>query len=623
MKDRFKPVLLLEEIVAFASAALIIFLPLLDKAIQRAFPRLGGIPNSNLYVSYSIIALCFSASILTTKEKKHLSLGILEQYAPAKWKSPILAFNTFVSVAVAVVFFLSSLSFAFTGIEPWKRIGLVPERIFILIMPLAFLIIAVYFLRFSGLSARAKVLTGLAAYPVGLFLSLPAIDFWLMAANASFPPVQAAAGALAAGYPVIHAIWIAVLLLGAVSGVPIFIVLGGLAFSFFTNEGVPISAIPTEWHMMLRGDMLPALPLFTITGYILSESQAGKRLIDLMRNLVGWLPGGMIIVAVVVCTFFTTFTGASGVTILALGLLLSIILKESAGYPDGFTQGLLTSSGSIGLLFPPSLAIIMYSVFAAIDMKILFLNCLMPGALLVLAMCGTGIAFSLKTKSPTVRFEARAAGASVLAAFWELLLPVLVIFFYFIGFMTIPETAALSVVYVIVLEVLIRREIPLRKLPGIILKALSVVGGTLIILAASRGLALYIIDAQIPEAITGWVSTWIHSKLLFLLFLNLLLLVVGCFLDVFSAIMVVAPLLFPMAQHFGVNQYHLAAIFLTNLGIGYLTPPVGMNLFLASYTFEQPLTKIYKRVLPFMGIQFLILLLVTYVPWLSTAFIPG
>lgn len=623
MKSRPKVILLFEEFVAFASCALIIFLPLLDKIVQKLLPRIGGIPNSNTYVSYAIIALCFSASILTTKEKKHLSLGLIDQYAGERVKHAAEYFTTFVSVAVSTIFFMSSLSFSFTGIEPWKRIGIVPERFFILIMPLAFLIIAVYFLRYSKLRLKGKVITGLIAYPVGLFLSAPALSFWLSAANVALPD---AVGAFFSGfnaiYPAIHYAWIAVLLVGAFSGVPIFIVLGGLAFTFFTNEQVPITAIPTEWHMMLRGDMLPALPLFTITGYILAESQAGKRLIDLMKSLVGWLPGGMIIVAVAVCTFFTTFTGASGVTILALGVLLAMILRESGGYSDNFIQGLITGSGSIGLLLPPSLAVIMYGVFAGLDIRQLFMNCLMPGLLLVVSMCVAGVVFSLRTKAPTVPFKAKAAGKSVLTAFWEILLPVLIITFYFTGFMTIPETAAMSVVYVIVIEVLIRKEIPLPKLPGLILKALSIVGGTLIILAAARGLALYIIDAQIPEAITAWVSGWIHSKFLFLIFLNLLLMVVGCFLDVFSAIMVVAPLLFPMAAHFGINPYHLAAIFLVNLGIGYLTPPVGMNLFLASYTFEQPLTKIYKRVLPFMGIQMVILVLVTFVPWFSTAFVP-
>jgi C4-dicarboxylate transporter, DctM subunit len=621
MKSRLKVVLLLEEVIAFASCAVIIFLPLLDKIIQKTFP--GGIPNSNTYVAYSIIALCFSASILTTKEKKHLSLGLLEQYAQPKLKNAIQIFNTFVSLSVSVIFFMSSLSFVFTGIEASKRVGPIPERVFILIMPLAFLIIAVYFLRYSELSFKGKLFTALAAYPVGLLLSLPAATFWIESANLPLPQaLQALSAGFTAAYPVIHIAWVVVLLIGAVTGVPIFIVLGGLAFTFFTNEQVPITAIPTEWHMMLRGDMLPALPLFTITGYILAESQAGKRLIELMKNIFGWLPGGMIIVAVLVCTFFTTFTGASGVTILALGLLLALILKESGGYSDNFIHGLITGSGSIGLLLPPSLAVIMYGVFASLDIKLLFLNNLMPGLLLVLSMCAAGIIFSIRTKAPTFPFIPKAAGKSILVSFWEILLPLLVIFFYFLGILSIPETAALSVVYVIVVEVLIRKEIPLKKLPGIILKALSVVGGTLIILAAARGLALYIIDAQIPEAITGWVASWIHSQFLFLIFLNLLLLVVGCFLDVFSAIMVVAPLLFPMAAHFGVNPYHLAAIFLTNLGIGYLTPPVGMNLFLASYTFNQPLTKIYKRVLPFMAIQLVILLLVTFIPWFSTAFIP-
>ncbi len=622
MKTRPKIVLWFEEAVAFAASAVIIFIPSIDKVIQKVFPKTGGIPNSSQYVSYAIIALCFSASILTTREKRHLSVGILEQYSKGSLQNIVRIFNTFLSAAVSIIFFISSLAFVFTAIEASKRIGFIPERVFILIIPLAFLIMSVYFLRYADISLRAKLITGALAYPLGLFLSLPAITDWVMISGAGMPPILSALGtALTTIYPVFHIIWIVVLLAGAVSGTPIFIILGALAFSFFTNQQSPIIAIPSEWSSLLRGDMIPALPLFTMTGYILSESQAGKRLIEVMKAFFGWMPGGMIIVAVVVCTFFTTFTGASGVTILALGVLLAYILKESGRYSDNFTHGLLTASGSIGLLFPPSLAVIMYGVFASLDIRQLFLANIFPGILLVLSMCVAGIVFSIRTKAPTFPFKLSTALRSLVTAFWELLLPLLIIASYFLGITTIPEAASFSVLYVIIVEVLIKREISLKKLPSIIMKGLSVVGGTLIILAAARGLALFIIDEQIPQVITSWVATWIHSKFVFLLFLNLLLLVVGCFLDVFSAIMVVAPLLFPMAAHFGVNSYHLATIFLTNLGIGFLTPPVGMNLFLASYTFEQPLTKIYRRVLPFLLIQVGILLLITYIPWFSTVLV--
>jgi len=624
MKSKSRYVLWLEEAIAFGSTAVIVLVPFFDKIVQRLFPKTGGIPGSNLFVSYSVIALCFSASILTTREGKHLSISLLADSAKGRFKEAVGAFNTAVSVVVTMVYLCSSLAFLFTGIQAGKRVGFIPERILVAVMPLAFLIMAIYFMTQAKLSLRAKVIASALAYPLGLALGFPALVELLIAKGLPVPtPLDSLYGGLLTAYPSIHIFWSAVLILGALSGVPVFVFLGGLAFSFFTRETLPISALPTEPLLMLRGEMIPALPLFTITGYILSESGAGKRLIDVFKSLFGWAPGGMIIVSVLVCTFFTTFTGASGITILALGGLLAYILTESGKYDEGFTHGLITSVGSIGLLLPPSLAVIMYAVInGGIDIIDLFKGTFIPGALLVLAMCGTGIVFSLRTKAPRFPFSWKAAGASILNAAWELLLPLGIVLAYFLGWATIPETAAFSVVYVIIVEVLIRREIALAEFPKIILKALSVVGGTLIILMAARGLSLYIVIMDVPTAITSWVSSFVTNKFVFLILLNLLLLVVGCFLDIFSAIMVVAPLLFPMGEHFGIHPIHLASIFLVNMGIGFLTPPVGMNLFLASYTFDRPLVRIYKNILPFLGIQLLVLLLVTYVPWFSTAFAP-
>jgi C4-dicarboxylate transporter, DctM subunit len=619
MRGRSRVVLWFEEAVAFASTAIIVLVPFLDKVIQKVFANSGGIPGSNVFVSYSVIALCFSASILTTREGKHLNVGLLADNLKGGFKDAVVAFNTVVSVVVTLVYLSSSLAFLFTGIPADKRVGLVPERLLVAIMPLAFLIMAVYFMTQAKISRKHKIAASAIAYPLGLMIGFPALMEFLSAKDIAAPAfLEGINAAFQAGYPAFHVVWVVVLIAGAVAGTPIFILLGGLAYTFFTRDMIPISALPTEPLLMLRGDMIPALPLFTVTGYILSESSAGKRLIEVFKNLVGWIPGGMIIVSVLVCTFFTTFTGASGITILALGGILAFILKESGGYDEGFTHGLLTASGSIGIMLPPSLAVIMYAVInGGIDIRDLFMGTFLPGLLLVVGMSAAGIVISIKKKTPTFPFKLRTAGDSLLEAIWELLLPVGIVSAYFLGWATIPEAASFSLVYVIVTEVLVKREIPARKLPGIILKALSVVGGTLIILMAARDLSLYIVYIDLPTAITSWISSFVTSKFVFLLLLNLLLLVVGCFLDIFSAIMVVAPLLFPLGNHFGIHPIHLASIFLVNLCIGYLTPPVGMNLFLASYTFERPLTRIYRNILPFLLIQIGILAVVTYVPWLS------
>lgn len=620
IRARPKFVLWFEEAIAFLSCAVIILLPIFDKLIQKLFVNSGGVPNSNLYVSFSVVALCFSASILTTRERKHLNIGIISEYGGPRLKNIAEAFSTFLSVVVTLVYTICSTAFLFTGIEASKRVGPIPERVLLAIMPLAFLIMLVYFIRYSALTPRLKLGLALPALLFGLYLSAPALVD--LSASFSRPGLfDWLNGSLMAVYPYLNIVWALLLIVGALGGAPIFVVLAGLAFTFFTKEQIPISSIPTEPLRMLRDEMIPALPLFTICGYILSESKAGQRLINVFRQLFGWMPGGSIVVAVLICTFFTTFTGASGVTILALGLLLAMILKESGTYSEGFVHGILTASGSIGLLLPPSLAVIIYAVIASLDIIQLFLATLLPGLLLVLAMCVAGLGFSRKTKSARQPFHIKLALKSMLDAIWELLLPVGIVCAYFLGWATIPEAAAFAVLYVLIVEVLIRREIPFKKLPNLILKALSVVGGTLIILATARGLALYIIMMDVPGLITAWVASFVSSKLVFLLLLNLLLLVVGCFLDVFSAIMVVAPLIFPLGLHFGINPYHLASIFILNLGIGFLTPPVGMNLFIASYTFERPLTRIYKNVLPYLGVQLVVLVIVTYIPWFSTVFL--
>jgi tripartite ATP-independent transporter DctM subunit len=388
----------------------------------------------------------------------------------------------------------------------------------------------------------------------------------------------------------------------------------------FSRDWGSLEVIPNEAYNLLTGSSVPAIPLFTLTGFILSESKAGERLVRLFRSILGGLPGGMAIMAVVVSAFFTTFTGASGVTILAMGGLLSFMLHESGEYKEGFIKGLLTSSGSIGLLFPPSLPIIMYAVMAQISVKDMFLGGLIPGGILVLSLSIMGVIASFHKKrsstfNPSDILPALKDGAG------ELFLPVLILSGYFGGFFTLVETGAVSVVYSLLLEGMFHKDINRSDLSRIMKKSLPIIGGILMILAVSKGLSYYLVDAEIPQSLSVFVQNKITSPIVFLIILNLILLATGCLMDIYSAILVVGPLVIPMGELFGIHPVQLGIIFLANLQLGYLTPPVGMNLFLASYRFETPLVEIYKKVVPFLMVLLIMVLLITYVPWFSLAFI--
>jgi tripartite ATP-independent transporter DctM subunit len=322
--------------------------------------------------------------------------------------------------------------------------------------------------------------------------------------------------------------------------------------------------------------------------------------------------------AVLVCAFFTTFTGASGVTILALGGLLSVIL-EKAGYPKRFTVGLLTASGSIGLLFPPSLPVIIYGVTAQTSIKDMFVGGLVPGIFLVLSVMTIGIIYSWKRGIPRHPVQVKVALATFRESVWELFLPLLVFGLYFGGLTSLQESAAAALLYVWIVETFIKKDLRVRDLPKVFLKCVPIVGGVLVILALANGLSYYMIDAQIPQKLSAWVAATVSSKYVFLLILNLALLVVGCFMDIYSAILVVVPLIIPLGNLFGIHPVHLGIIFLANLELGYLTQPVGLNLYLAAYRFNEPIHRVYRDVFVFLMLGLAAVLLITYVPLLTTA----
>ncbi len=402
----------------------------------------------------------------------------------------------------------------------------------------------------------------------------------------------------------------------AAAGAPIFTLLGAAALLLFRGEGVTIAAIPAETYRIVVSPILPTIPIFTLVGILLAEGRSSGRLVRLFRAFFGFLPGGTAVAATLLCAFFTTFTGASGVTILALGgLLLPVLLKD--GFPESFSRGLLTSTGSLGLLLPPSLVVILYGVVARVPITDMFIAGIVPGTLLILPFCFACIGEGRRKKSVRTPFQPREAAAAFWEAKWEVMIPVLALTLIFGGFCTIVEAAALLVFYVLFVVTIVHRDVKFRALAGVFTRCATLIGGVLIILGVAMGLTSYLVDAQVPMAAAAWAEGHLHSRWVFLLALNGALIIAGCMMDIFSALMVVVPLILPIAAHFGVDPVHLGVIFLTNLQLGYLTPPVGMNLFLASFTFKKPLPLIARDVAPFLLILAGVVLLVTYVPWLS------
>jgi C4-dicarboxylate transporter DctM subunit len=398
---------------------------------------------------------------------------------------------------------------------------------------------------------------------------------------------------------------------------PLFAVISAIAILSFFSKGIPLSAIIVEMVRLANTSTLIAIPLFTFAGYILAESNTPRRLVNLTQALFGWIPGGLAVVVLVSCAIFTAFTGASGVTIVALGgLVLPALLKSN--YSEKFSLGLVTTSGSLGLLFPPSLPLILYGLVAQVDVDKLFIAGIVPGILLVVLLSIYSIVKNIGAKIEIQKFSLQNLSRATLDAIWEIPLPFIIIGGIYSGIFTVIEASAVTAVYVFIVEFFIYRDLNIKKdLPRIMKESMLMVGGILIILASALGLTSYLIDEQIPMKIFEFIQKYISSKYTFLILLNLFLLIVGMLMDIFSAIIVVVPIITPIAKSFGVDPIHLGIIFLTNLEIGYLTPPVGLNLFISSFRFEKPIIKIYLATIPFIIILFIALLLITYIPEIS------
>ena len=403
----------------------------------------------------------------------------------------------------------------------------------------------------------------------------------------------------------------------ALFGAPLFTIIGATAMLAFTAQEIDASAVIVELYRIGSNPTLVAIPLFTFAGYMLAESKAPTRLVNLSRALFGWIPGGLGVVALVTCAVFTAFTGASGVTIVALGgLLYPILINEK--YGERFSLGLVTTSGSLGLLFPPSLPLILYAVIAKISVDQLFAAGIIPGIILLVALGVYSIRQGVVQRVPRTPFSWREVFVTLRATAWEVPLPVLVIGGIYSGLFTATEAAAVTAFYVLVVEVFVYKDIKLfSDVPRVMRESMLLVGAILMIIGTAMGLTNYLVDEEVPMQLFEYTKTFIDSPVLFLIVLNLFLIVVGMMMDIFSAIIVVVPLVVPIANAYGINPVHLGIIFLANLEIGYLTPPVGLNLFISSLRFHTPVFTVVRSIIPFTIILLLALLLITYVPELS------
>ncbi len=420
--------------------------------------------------------------------------------------------------------------------------------------------------------------------------------------------------------------WLALVLLGlALIGTPLFAIIGASALLGFAGDELDLQIVTIEIYRLAEMPVLLAIPLFTFAGYLLSESQVPARLVRLAQAWLGWLPGGLPIVAVVTCALFTAFTGASGITIVAIGALLVPALAQ-AGYPERFNLGLVTSAGSLGLLFAPSVPLILYGVIAqqvrvgpSVNIDDLFIAGIVPGLLMIVVLAAWCMRQGLVSTHTRQPFRAGEAWRAMREAWLEIPLPFVVLGGIYSGYLVVSEAAAVTAIYVMLATLVIRREIKFRALPAIVRESMMLVGGILIILGASLASTNYLIDTDAPGRVFAWVQPLIADRWTFLAALNLFLLVLGTMLDIFSALVIVVPLILPLAMSYGVHPLHLGIVFLANMQIGYFTPPVGMNLFIASYRFDKPVMTLYRASLPFFFLLLLALLIITYWPALSLA----
>jgi C4-dicarboxylate transporter DctM subunit len=586
--------------VLIAALAVMVLLPCLEIVLRKVFRT--GLGSSAPIVQHLVLAVGMLGGAIAARENRLLVISTLTMAFSERWKARAAWFSHGFAAAISALLAGASVVYLLQNRKLGAELASgVPVWVVQILLPLGFALIAVRLIWHAGKHWPAR------AWTLGIALAVLAAGHWLPVepANLRLPGLLA-------------------LLVATALGAPIFTVLGGAGLILLWSAGEPLAAMPLKHYSLTVNATLPSIPLFTLAGYFLAEGGAARRLVALFNACFSQFRGGPAVVTVLVCAFFTSFTGASGVTILALGGLLMPTLLSS-GYRERSALGLLTGAGSLGLLFPPCLPPILYSIVASssskasVTMEQMFKGGLLPGLLMVGMVAVWGVWSGPKQAAGSQRFEARAAWTVAWEAKWELLIPVVALGALFGGFATPVEAAALTAAYAFVVETMVYRDLQLvRDVPRVMVECGLLVGGVLLILGVALGFTYFLIDAEIPDLAVRWVTAHVHSPLVFLLLVNLLLLVVGCLMDIYSAIVVVVPLLVPVAQAFGVDMVHLGIVFLANLELGYLTPPVGMNLFLSSYRFNKPVGEVVRASLPILGVLSLGVLCITYVPWLTT-----
>ena len=651
-----------------------VILPTLETIVRRFTG--SGVPGAAVYTEHLTLWVGFLGALLATATNHHLALSTVEMLPKGRWQNSARIFGAAVTALVCGILAYASLDLLLadrgridtlplkvipgwflrlvvplilTGLGLWRVWAFIKEKrasmligTFLLFAGAAFsryvaaellstppgglpewwfeIIMPVGFAVMSFRGARAAPTRG--GRWLGWALALAIVPFAVsrvadLYGHAFLPAPDGPT--LLHGHTALLAWPGSILLFGSfLLGAPVFVVMAGFALLLFFLAGTPVASVPGETFRLVVSPTLPAIPLLTVAGYILAEGGASKRLVRAAQSMFGWMPGGLAVVAAFVCALFTTFTGASGVTILALGgIILPALVSE--GYPEGFSLGLVTASGSLGLLFPPSLPVILYGVVAGVAIDRLYIGGAVPGLLMIVLVATYGIIVGIRNKVKRPKFNFKEAVNAVWGAKWDLGLPFLIIISVASGFATIVESAALGAAYAIVVELVVQGEIhPIRDLPRVLVHASTLVGSVVILLGVALGMTSYLVDAEVPTLLLTWVQAHIHSQWVFLLALNLLLLVLGSVLEIYSAIVVLAPLVAPLGVAFGVEPVHLGVVFLANLELGFLFPPMGLNLFLSASRFQKPLPLLYRKAFPFLCIMTAGVLLITYVPAITT-----
>jgi C4-dicarboxylate transporter, DctM subunit len=582
--------------------AAMLLLPVVEIILRSVFKT--GISSSSAIVQHLTLIVGMLGGAIAARDQRLLALSPIQALLHGRAKAAVQIFSSGMAAAITFFLFLASLRYV-TEMKPLGKILVygIPTWVVQLILPIGFGLILVRLLWHASGKHLGRVLAlVLAAATVGLALWAP------------FAPERLMLPAL--------------IVLGAATllGAPVFTALGGAALILFWGHDLPIQSVALKHYSLTTNNMLPSIPIFTLAGYFLAESGASQRLVRVFQALVGQFRGGPAIVTALVCAFFTSFTGASGVTILALaGVLMPVLL--AAHYSERNALGLLTGAGSLGMLFPPCLPLILYTIVANhsahadLTIKEMFLGGIGPGVLLVVLTAWWGVRKGPKEAADRPAFRWSEAGAALWDAKWEMLIPVVAIVSLFYVPTTV-EAAAVTATYALLVSTVIHRDLrPLKDLPRVITECGLLIGGVLLILGVALGFTYYLVDAQLPDKLVELATQMVHSKWLFLLGLNVVLLFVGGLVEIYAAIIVVVPLLVPLGLAFGLDPIHLGIIFLANMELGFLCPPVGLNLLLASYRFNKPIAEVTRATLPMLLLLLLGVLLITYFPPLTT-FLP-